>query len=246
MPLAAQERRPRDHAGRRGEPPCSPTWTRATFLGFTAARSPAPPGLVVCVLGLGFGLVSYPAAQEYAGAPVDARGLRADLRDLQDLPGEQGKFLLVLWVFIGVAVAVYFGKLATTIDPATGAEVHGFPLIRVAIILVFSLIGMAGSYGGGLVRHPDQHLRQLAHRLRQPARQGLSRATTIPLKAGMSIGMLLISVELLLMLVHPAVHSRRVCRAPASSASRSASRSARRRSGSPAASSPRSPTSAPT
>ena len=46
----------------------------------------------------------------------------------------QGRFLLILWVFIGIAVAVYFGKLATTVDPATGAEVHGFPIGRVAII----------------------------------------------------------------------------------------------------------------
>ena len=37
----------------------------------------------------------------------------------------QGRFLLILWVFIGVAVAVYFGKLATTIDPATGARSTG-------------------------------------------------------------------------------------------------------------------------
>ena len=111
----------------------------------------------------------------------------------------QGKFLLILWVFIGVAVAVYFGKLATTIDPATGAEVHGFPLGRVAIILLFSLIGMAGSYAVawfGIRVNTFANSRTAFASLRgkpYPCYQ-------IPLKAGMSIGMLLISVELLLML----------------------------------------------
>ena len=111
----------------------------------------------------------------------------------------QGRFLLVLWVFIGVAVALYFGKLATTVDPATGAEVHGFPLSRVAIILVFSLIGMAGSYAVawfGIRVNTFANSRTAFASLRgkpYPCYQ-------IPLKAGMSIGMLLISVELLLML----------------------------------------------
>ncbi len=111
----------------------------------------------------------------------------------------QGRFLLILWVFIGVAVAVYFGKLATTIDPVSGAEVHGFPIGRVLVILVFSLIGMAGSYAVawfGIRVNTFANSRTAFASLRgkpYPCYQ-------IPLKAGMSIGMLLISVELLLML----------------------------------------------
>ena len=111
----------------------------------------------------------------------------------------QGRFLLILWVFIGVAVAVYFGKLATTIDPATGAEVHGFPLSRVAIILAFSLIGMAGSYAVawfGIRVNTFANSRTAFASLRGKPYP----CYAIPLKAGMSIGMLLISVELLLML----------------------------------------------
>src|SRR6476619_2962054 len=111
----------------------------------------------------------------------------------------QGRFLLILWVFIGIAVAVYFGKLATTIDPATGAEVHGFPLSRVAIILAFSLIGMAGSYGVawfGIRVNTFANSRTAFASLRGKPYP----VYKIPLDAGMSIGMMLISVELLAML----------------------------------------------
>jgi K(+)-stimulated pyrophosphate-energized sodium pump len=96
-------------------------------------------------------------------------------------------------------VAVYFGKLATTIDPATHEEVHGFPFGRVVIILLFSLIGMAGSYAVawfGIRVNTFANSRAAFASLKgkpYPCYQ-------IPLKAGMSIGMLLISVELVIML----------------------------------------------
>ena len=44
-------------------------------------------GLLICALGSLFGLIDLRAAEEPAGARVDARDLGADLRDLQDLPG---------------------------------------------------------------------------------------------------------------------------------------------------------------
>ena len=111
----------------------------------------------------------------------------------------QGKFILILWVFIGVISAVYFGGLATTIDPATGAEVHGFPPFKVAVILLFSLIGIAGSYG---VAWFGIRVNTFANS--RAAFAGLKGQPypiyAIPLRAGMSIGMLLISVELFIML----------------------------------------------
>src|SRR5688572_336500 len=104
-------------------------------------------GLAVCVLGLVFGLVIY---NQLKNLPV-----HRSMLEISELIYEtcktylvtQGKFILLLWVFIGVISAVYFGGLATTIDPVTGAEVHGFPPFKVAVILLFSLIGIAGSYG---------------------------------------------------------------------------------------------------
>ncbi|MBK7404601.1 MAG: sodium-translocating pyrophosphatase [Phycisphaerales bacterium] len=113
---------------------------------------------------------------------------------------QQGKFLMMLWVFIGIIVAIYFGKLVETVDPVSGAIGHGFPLLKVAIIMAFSLIGMAGSYGVawfGIRVNTFANSRAAFASLRGKPYP----CYAIPLKAGMSIGMALISVELLLMLI---------------------------------------------
>ena len=196
--LLAQESAPARHAG--GEAALVlPDLAQSSFLGGIDGRSLLLCGLLVCALGLAFGLGIYQQLKRMA--------VHRSMLEVSELIYEtcktylqtQGRFLLILWVFIGVAVAVYFGKLATTIDPVSGAEVHGFPLGRVAIILAFSLIGMAGSYAVawfGIRVNTFANSRTAFASLRgkpYPCYQ-------IPLKAGMSIGMLLISVELLLML----------------------------------------------
>ena len=156
-------------------------------------------GLAVSLLGLVFGLVIY---TQLKNLPV-----HRSMLEISELIYEtcktylitQGKFILILWVFIGVISAVYFGGLATTIDPATGAEVHGFPPFKVAVILLFSLIGIAGSYG---VAWFGIRVNTFANS--RAAFAGLKGQPypiyAIPLRAGMSIGMLLISVELFIML----------------------------------------------
>src|SRR6266705_1983166 len=156
-------------------------------------------GLIVCALGLLFGLASY---VKLRNLPV-----HKSMLEVSELIYEtcktylltQGKFLLVLWVFIGAIVAVYFGTLAETVN-AAGVTVHGFPASKVLIILLFSLIGIAGSYG---VAWFGIRVNTFAN-----SRTAFASLTgkpypnhAIPLKAGMSIGMLLISVELLLMLL---------------------------------------------
>ena len=111
----------------------------------------------------------------------------------------QGRFILILWVFIGLIVAIYFGWLAATVNPATGAVEHGFPPLKVAIIILFSLIGIAGSYGvawfGIRVNTFANSRTAFASLAGKPY-----PIYAIPLRAGMSIGMMLISVELLIML----------------------------------------------
>jgi K(+)-stimulated pyrophosphate-energized sodium pump len=196
--LAQEPAGPARHAG--GEAALVlPDLGQATFLGGINGRSLLLGGLVVCALGLAFGLAIY---RQLKDMPVHRSMLEVSeliYETCKTYLQTQGRFLLVLWVFIGIAVAVYFGKLATTIDPISGAEVHGFPLSRVAIILAFSLIGMAGSYAVawfGIRVNTFANSRTAFASLRgkpYPCYQ-------IPLKAGMSIGMLLISVELLLML----------------------------------------------
>jgi len=112
---------------------------------------------------------------------------------------QQGKFLLILWLFIGAIVTFYFGQLASSIDPATGAVTHGMPAFKVAVILLFSLVGIAGSYGVawfGIRVNTFANSRTAFASLRGKPYP----CYAIPLKAGMSIGMLLISVELIIML----------------------------------------------
>ena len=144
-------------------------------------------GLGVCVLGLVFGLVIY---SQLKNLPV-----HASMREISELIYEtcktylitQGKFILILEVFIGIIIVLYFGFL-----------LH-FEAMRVFIILLFSLVGIAGSYGVawfGIRINTFANSRTAFASLR-----GLAYPVyDIPLKAGMSIGMLLISVELFLML----------------------------------------------
>ncbi len=175
-----------------------PDLHQATFLGGIDGHHLLVWGLLVCALGLGFGLVIYTQLKHL---PVHTAML-----EISELIYEtcktylvtQGKFLLVLWVFIGTIAAIYFGVLAPTVD-AAGAAVHGFPPAKVAIILFFSLIGIAGSYGVawfGIRVNTFANSRTAFAALTgkpYPCHQ-------IPTKAGMSIGMLLVSVELIMML----------------------------------------------
>jgi K(+)-stimulated pyrophosphate-energized sodium pump len=158
------------------------------FLGDMSGRTLLLGGLVVCALGLLFGLAIY---TQLRNLPVH----RA-MREISELIYEtcktylltQGKFLVLLWLFIGAIMSFYFGAL------------QHFSLGRVLIILLFSVIGIAGSYGVawfGIRVNTFANSRTAFASLR-----GLPfPCYAIPLKAGMSIGMLLISVELLLMLI---------------------------------------------
>ena len=145
-------------------------------------------GLAFCILGLIFGLVSY---QRLKNLPVH----RA-MREVSELIYEtcktylitQGKFLLLLWVFIAAIILLYFGML-----------LH-YEANRVLIILAFSVIGMAGSYGVawfGIRVNTFANSRTAFASLRGKPYP----IYRIPLQAGMSIGMMLISVELLMMLI---------------------------------------------
>src|SRR2546428_779776 len=104
----------------------------------------------------------------------------------------QGKFLLLLWVFIAIVIVLYFGVLA----PVPGKPVT----TTLPIILFFSLVGMGGSYSVawfGIRVNTFANSRTAFAGLR-----GKPYAINhIPLEAGMSVGMMLISVELLMMLI---------------------------------------------
>jgi K(+)-stimulated pyrophosphate-energized sodium pump len=144
-------------------------------------------GLLVCVLGMVFGFVQY---MQIRSLPV-----HQSMREISELIWEtcktylftQGKFLAILWAFIAAIMVVYFGFL-----------LH-YATIQVVIIVVFSIIGILGSYGVAWFG-----IRINTYANSRTAFAGLMGkpfpTMAIPLKSGMSVGMMLISVELVLML----------------------------------------------
>src|SRR6202162_5693987 len=167
-----------------------PDLSQVTFLGIDGHKL-LTIGILFCVFGLIFGLAIY---SRLKNLPV-----HRSMREVSELIYEtcktylitQGKFLLFLWLFIAVIIVLYFGVLS----PVPGKPIS----TTLPIILLFSLIGIGGSYGVawfGIRVNTFANSRTAFAGLRgkpYPIYQ-------IPLEAGMSIGMMLISVELLMML----------------------------------------------
>ncbi|MBP5498310.1 MAG: sodium-translocating pyrophosphatase [Muribaculaceae bacterium] len=111
---------------------------------------------------------------------------------------QQGKFLGILFVFIGLVIALYFGVLTKPEDPTSFMALH--PIGSVLLILAWTVIGIMGSYAVawfGVRMNTLANSRMAFASLRRRPLELLN----IPLSAGMSIGVLLICVELVLMLV---------------------------------------------
>src|SRR5881397_2021993 len=163
-----------------------PDLSQVNFLGMDGHRL-LLIGILFCIFGLGFGLTIYTRLKNL---PVH----RA-MREISELIYEtcktylitQGKFLLLLWAFIAVIIVLYFGVLLK------------YEAVTLPIIVGFSLVGIAGSYG---VAWFGIRVNTFANS--RTAFAGLAGKPypiyRIPLEAGMSIGMMLISVELFLML----------------------------------------------
>ena len=145
-------------------------------------------GIVICLLGMVFGWVAYLGLKKL---PV-----HKSMREISELIYEtcktylftQGKFMAILWAFIGVTILIYFGWLRPV-----GAS-------NLLIILLFSLIGVIGSYA---VAWFGIRINTFANsRAAFASLTGIPFPTyAIPLKAGISIGTLLIAIELLIMLI---------------------------------------------
>jgi K(+)-stimulated pyrophosphate-energized sodium pump len=192
--VAAQEHAGQDHATAAhagGHAPGGeiniqlPDLNQGDFLGMTG-HDILLTGLVVSVLGLLFG------AWVYRG--VKNLPVHRSMADISELIYEtckaymvqQGKFLLILELFIGVVMVAYFSLI-------------GLEAWKIGIVLLFSLVGIAGSYGVawyGIRINTLANSRTAFASLRGEA----FPVCDIPLRAGMSVGMMLISVELLFML----------------------------------------------
>jgi K(+)-stimulated pyrophosphate-energized sodium pump len=181
QPAAEQAHRPGGEANL-----VLPDLSQVTFMGIDG-HTLLIGGIVVSALGMLFGLM---ISTQLKNMPVHQSMLEVSeliYETCKTYLIQQGKFLLILELFIGVIIAVYFGFL-----------LH-FTAMKVGIILLFSLVGIAGSYGVawfGIRVNTYANSRTAFAALRGKPYP----CYAIPLKAGMSIGMLLISVELLIML----------------------------------------------
>ena len=124
-----------------------PDLNKAEFVGGIGGKNLLYLGLVVSAAGLAFGLVVYNQLKNMAVHRTMLEVSELIYETCKTYLFTQGKFLFVLWLFIGAIIAVYFGYLTTYTDPVTGVSQHGFPPGRVGIILAFSVIGILGSYG---------------------------------------------------------------------------------------------------
>ena len=185
LPIFAQNPEPENRGGEVNL--VVPDLAQASFLNGINGRVLLMAGLIIPLLGLIFGLMIY---QRLKNLPV-----HSSMREISELIYEtcktylltQGKFLMILEVFIGTAIIFYFGLL------------QHLEAFRVFVILIFSVIGILGSYSVawfGIRVNTFANSRTAFASLRGKPYP----CYYIPLEAGMSIGMLLISVELFMML----------------------------------------------
>jgi K(+)-stimulated pyrophosphate-energized sodium pump len=159
-----------------------------TIVGGGSGRTLLLIGLVVCALGISFGALSYVQLRRMAVHPSMREISELIYSTCKTYLVQQGRFLLMLWVFIAAVIVAYYGLLV------------GFPWGRVAIVIGFSLVGMGGSYS---VAWYGIRVNTFANsRVAFASLRGRPLAMhRIPMKSGMSIGMVLISIELMMMLV---------------------------------------------
>ena len=162
-----------------------PDLNQGDFLGMTG-HDILLSGLLVSVLGLLFGAWVYKGVQNLPVHRSMAEISELIYETCKAYLVQQGKFLLILEVFIGVIMVAYFWLI-------------GLEAWKIGVVLLFSLVGIAGSYGVawyGIRINTLANSRTAFASLRGEA----FPVCDIPLRAGMSVGMMLISVELLFML----------------------------------------------
>jgi K(+)-stimulated pyrophosphate-energized sodium pump len=145
-------------------------------------------GLIICGLGLLFGMVIF-----YSLRNLPAHRSMKQISELiwqtcKTYLLKQGQFLIVLWVFIAIVIGVYFGAL------------EKFGGTKVLIILIFSIIGILGSYGVawfGIRVNTYANSRTAFASLKGKPYD----IHAIPMRSGMSVGMMLVCVELIIMLI---------------------------------------------
>ncbi|MBE2218274.1 MAG: sodium-translocating pyrophosphatase [Ignavibacteria bacterium] len=145
-------------------------------------------GIGVCVLGLLFGIIQFVKVKKLKAHQSMLDVAQIIYETCKTYLNQQGKFIAILFIFIAICIGFYFGLLNHT-------SIGG-----VALILMWTVIGILGSFGVakfGIRMNTLANSRMAFASLeRKPI-----KLLTIPLDAGMSIGVMLICVELIMMLI---------------------------------------------
>lgn len=156
-------------------------------------------GIVICFIGAAFGLVQYKQTKALPVHDTMAKVSHTIWETCKTYLFTQGKFLAILWALIAACMVYYFGFLTEHKD-ASGAEMSkGHVFFNVVVILLASILGILGSYG---VAWFGIRINTTANsRTAFSALKGNPLATlSIPLRSGMSVGLLLVCVELFFMI----------------------------------------------
>jgi K(+)-stimulated pyrophosphate-energized sodium pump len=156
-------------------------------------------GILICFVGALFGLVQYKKTKALPVHASMAKVSHTIWETCKTYLIQQGKFLAILWLLIGACMVYYFGFLTHHEDAAGVALSGGQVFLRVVVILLASVLGILGSYGVawfGIRINTVANSRTAFSALRGNALATLS----IPLQSGMSVGLLLVCVELFFMI----------------------------------------------
>ncbi len=145
-------------------------------------------GFLICVLGLFFGVYQFFSVRKLKAHSSMLSVANVIFETCKTYLIQQGKFLIILFIFIGLCVGFYFGFL------------QGKPFGGVLLILAWTVIGILGSYGVAWFGIRMNTLANSRMAFASLERKPL-KLLNIPLKSGMSIGVMLVCVELIMMLI---------------------------------------------
>jgi len=155
-------------------------------------------GFIVCFLGLIFGVYQYRKVKNLKAHQSMLDVSNTIFETCKTYLIQQGKFLMILFAFIAACVAFYYGYLQRGVMDDAGNKIFTIPVVM--LILMWTVVGILGSYGVAWFGIRMNTLANSRMAFSSLERKPL-KLLNIPLDAGMSIGVLLICVELIMMLI---------------------------------------------
>ncbi|MDA0577416.1 MAG: sodium-translocating pyrophosphatase, partial [Verrucomicrobia bacterium] len=178
-----------------------PDLSQVTFagLGGISGHALMYMGIVICAIGAAFGVIQYNQTKALPVHESMAKVSHTIWETCKTYLFTQGKFLAILWLLIAASMIYYFGFLTAHHDALGNPLPTGHVVFNVAVILLASILGILGSYG---VAWFGIRINTVSNsRTAFSALKGNPLATLgIPLRSGMSVGLLLVAVELFFMI----------------------------------------------